>query len=110
MSTVPPKPKPGGLAFLIPVAIWIVFSVVATVLLVSNISRFNSIIDDFDRVRDGETATVALRGVPDGRTFDLLVAPTGERLRTVTSAELQAGLPVTLGPDGAVVLLVVPTP
>lgn len=60
MSTVPPKPKPGGLAFLIPVAIWLVFTVVATVLLVNGISRFGSIIDDFERVEEGETATVSL--------------------------------------------------
>lgn len=60
MSTVPPKPKPGGLAFLVPAVIWIVFSIVATVLLVNAISRQDDIIDDFVRVDDGEEATVTL--------------------------------------------------
>ncbi len=54
------------------------------------------------------TRTVALKGVPAGRRFDLLEAPSGRVLGRVTSAELQQGLPVSLPRDGATLLLVVP--
>lgn len=55
------------------------------------------------------TTNVALKGVPDGRVFELRAAPSGDVVGTATSAELQAGLPVTLAPDGATVLLVTAT-
>jgi hypothetical protein len=55
------------------------------------------------------TRTIALRAVPPGRTFTLRAAPGGEVVGTATSAQLRAGLPVTIDqPRGARVLLVEP--
>jgi hypothetical protein len=57
------------------------------------------------------TKTIALANVPPGRTFDLIQAPTGTKVGTATSAQLSAGIPVTLGQiDTASVLLIVPSP
>ena len=57
----------------------------------------------------GDTATVALRGVPDDMVFDLREAPTGTLVGQVTSAELQQGLPITLADKNAArVLLITP--
>jgi hypothetical protein len=57
-----------------------------------------------DRVR-----RVALRNVPAGRTFDLVEAPTSALWRTVTSAQLAAGIDIEVPErDGAKVLLVLP--
>ncbi|HZQ28699.1 MAG TPA: alpha-galactosidase [Acidimicrobiales bacterium] len=56
-----------------------------------------------------DTATVALRGVPADRTYDLVAAPSSEVVGTVTSAQLASGLDVTIpAPQGALVLLVEP--
>ena len=60
MSTVPQKPKPSGVAYLIPVGIWILFSIVAVLLLVMGISRVDDVVDDFARVDSGTSATVDL--------------------------------------------------
>ncbi|HEY7874641.1 MAG TPA: alpha-galactosidase [Actinomycetota bacterium] len=55
------------------------------------------------------SATVALRNVPRGRTFDLIEAPTGDLVGRVTSEQLIDGLEVTLAErDTARVLLIVP--
>jgi hypothetical protein len=54
------------------------------------------------------TVRVALRNVPDGRRFSLLVGPTGKLLRHTTSRELQNGLDVSLPTRGAQALLIVP--
>ena len=52
---------------------------------------------------------VALRNVPAGRTFNLIAAPTGEVVGTVTSAQLSAGINVEIpAQNGQRVLLVVP--
>ena len=55
------------------------------------------------------TVSVPLKGVPDGKVFDLYEAPTGTWVGQATSAELQQGLAVSV-PDksGAKVLLVRP--
>jgi len=52
---------------------------------------------------------IALENVPPGRTFELVSGPDGAAVGTVTSAELQAGIDVTI-PDvkGAQVLLIRP--
>ena len=42
------------------------------------------------------TTTVPMRGIPDGKVFDLYEAPTGALVGTATSAELQSGLTVDL--------------
>ena len=53
--------------------------------------------------------TVALRGVPDGKVFDLYDAPSGTLVGQATSEQLQAGLRVDVpDKDGAKVLLVQP--
>jgi hypothetical protein len=53
----------------------------------------------------------SLENVPPGRSFDLLRAPGGERVRTVTSAELSAGIDVSISEGGgAEVLGIVPSP
>lgn len=55
------------------------------------------------------TVTVPLQGVPDGRVFDLYLAPGGERVGSATSTELRAGLRVSLPErDTAQVLLIQP--
>jgi hypothetical protein len=55
------------------------------------------------------TKTIALQNVPPGRTFDLIEAPSGAVVGTVTSEQLTNGLPVTIpNSDGASVLLIVP--
>lgn len=62
MSAHLEKPKPGlAPAILIPLAIWVVFSVVATVFLVRGFQSYDDIIDDFARVESGQPATVDLR-------------------------------------------------
>jgi melibiase-like protein len=56
------------------------------------------------------TKSIALQNVPPGRTFDLVEAPTGTKVGTVTSAQLSNGITITLpNTDTAKVLLVVPT-
>jgi alpha-galactosidase len=56
------------------------------------------------------TRRIALKNVPPGRSFDLLRAPGGERVRTVTSAELSAGLDISISQGGgAEVLGIVPS-
>ena len=53
------------------------------------------------------TRRIALRNVPPGREFDLVRAPAGDVVGTATSAELAAGLEVTIGePDGARALVI----
>jgi hypothetical protein len=55
------------------------------------------------------TRSIALENVPPGRTFDLLEAPTGTKVGTVTSTDLSDGISVTLPQtDTAEVLLIVP--
>lgn len=62
MSSAPPqKPKPSLLALLIPLAIWIVFGIVAVAVAVVSISRADTIVDDFARVEPDTETTVALR-------------------------------------------------
>jgi hypothetical protein len=56
-----------------------------------------------------ETTRIALRNVPPGRSFDLFEAPTGAYAGTVTSADLEQGIDVSVpAPNGAKVLLVEP--
>jgi hypothetical protein len=54
------------------------------------------------------TKTIALRNVPPGRTFELVRAPDGAVVDTVTSAQLTAGIDVTLGPREARVYVIRP--
>jgi hypothetical protein len=55
------------------------------------------------------TASIPLRNVPEGMTFDLFEAPTGAKIGTVTSEQLTAGLEITIpSQDGARVLLIQP--
>jgi hypothetical protein len=63
----------------------------------------------FRQQAGADTVTVALRGVPDNRVFNLYAAPSGELVGQATSAQLQAG--ISLGvpdKDGVKVLLVQP--
>ncbi|HWL36189.1 MAG TPA: alpha-galactosidase [Frankiaceae bacterium] len=53
------------------------------------------------------TRTVPLVGVPVGRRFYVYAAPDGAYVATVTSAQLTAGLPVTLPEDGAAAYVIV---
>lgn len=63
----------------------------------------------FRQGSDDATKTVALENVPPDMTFDLLEAPTGNKVATVTSAQLTAGIPITLpNKDDSKVLLIVP--
>jgi hypothetical protein len=52
--------------------------------------------------------SIALRNVPRGRSFDLIEAPTGEHVGTVTSEQLLEGIDVQLAEGAARVLLIVP--
>ena len=55
------------------------------------------------------TKTISLRNVPTGMTFDLIEAPSGTKVGTVTSEQLTAGIEVTIpNVHGAKVLLIVP--
>ena len=62
----------------------------------------------FRQQAEADTTTVAMRNVVGNGTFELREAPTGAVVGTVSAAQLRAGLPVTLAPDGAKVLLVTP--
>jgi hypothetical protein len=63
----------------------------------------------FRQQDESATVTVPLRGIPDGRTFDVVAAPTGTVVGRYTSAQLRAGLPVSVASkDGAVALLIQP--
>ena len=56
-----------------------------------------------------DTQRIALENVPPGRSFDLFEAPTGGYVGTVTSADLERGIEVTVpAQNGAKVLLVEP--
>jgi hypothetical protein len=56
------------------------------------------------------TVTIALEQVPGGMTFRLIEAPTGELVGEFTSAQLDAGLEVTIpDEDGARVFVIQPT-
>jgi len=79
MSSTPAKPKPGGLAFLIPILIWIAFSIGAVVLAVQGVQRAEDTFDNFARLDvDRPSATLKVRvfdrdGEPvevDGRDGD----------------------------------------
>ena len=64
----------------------------------------------FRQDADAPSATVALKKVPLGKTFDLIEAPTGTVVASVTSAQLRDGLTIDLPEKRtAKVLLVVPT-
>ena len=64
----------------------------------------------FRQGSDDPTKTIALRNVPAGMTFDLLEAPTGEKVGTATSEQLAAGIDVTLPEKHtARVLVIVPS-
>lgn len=52
----------------------------------------------FRQESDSTTATVQLKNVPAGMTFDLFRAPTNEKIATVTSEQLSTGYAITL-PD-----------
>lgn len=60
MSAVLEKPKPGGLAFLLPVLLWIVTSVIAVVLLVQGVRSAEDTFDDFARIEPGQDTQVEL--------------------------------------------------
>jgi hypothetical protein len=62
------------------------------------------------RQQSGEgTKTIALRNVPPNTTFDLIQAPTGTKVDTVTSAELTRGIDITIPEvNGSRVLLIEP--
>lgn len=56
------------------------------------------------------TVRVSAHSIPDGMTFDLVVAPSGQVVGTATSAQLQDGLDVTIeAPHGHQVLLIQPS-
>jgi hypothetical protein len=64
----------------------------------------------FRQDSDAASAVVALKKVPLGKTFDLIEAPTGTKVGTVTSQQLRDGLTIDLPEKRtAKVLLVVPT-
>lgn len=60
MSTVPQKPKPSGVLYLVPAAIWVIFSIIAVVLLVMGFARSSDVVDNFARIDSGTQATVDL--------------------------------------------------
>lgn len=62
----------------------------------------------FRQLGGAETTTIALANVPEGKTFDLFEAPTGNLVGTVTSEQLTAGIDVTLGSNEAKVLVIRP--
>jgi hypothetical protein len=63
----------------------------------------------FRQGADDATKTIALRNVPAGMTFDLIEAPSGNKVGTATSEELTTGLDITLPEKhSAKVLLIVP--
>ncbi|HEX8083156.1 MAG TPA: alpha-galactosidase [Solirubrobacteraceae bacterium] len=65
----------------------------------------------FRQQSDAGSRTIALRNVPDGRTFVLTSAPDGAWLGTVTSAQLRAGIHVEIpAKDGAKVIAIRPAP
>jgi hypothetical protein len=88
--------KPGGAAFLIPVAIFLAGIVIGVFLIVWGIRRADQIVDDFDRVGVGQSATLALEegsyriwlegdGVSDSSEFvegNIVSADDGEPLTT----------------------------
>lgn len=57
-----------------------------------------------------DAVSVPLRNVRGDGAFDLLEAPSGAVVGTVTADELRAGLPIALPANGARVLLIVPRP
>ena len=57
---------------------------------------------------DEATKRIALRNIPPGMSFDLLQAPDGIRVGTVTSAQLTEGIEVALSKRGAQVLVIRP--
>ena len=65
----------------------------------------------FRQGADQSTRRIALRNVPPGLRFDLLEAPSGDRVARVTSAELRGGIDVQIAEKGlARVLVIVPAP
>jgi hypothetical protein len=52
-----PRVKPGGLAFLIPLAIFVLGIVIGVLLIIWGVGRAEQIVEDFDRVAVGESAT-----------------------------------------------------
>lgn len=94
MSTVPQKPKPGGLAFLFPILLWIVTSIVAVVILVLSFGRVDGVVDDYQRTPVGGSGTVTLDA---GEQRIFLERPGADEDIFATS-----GITVTVtGPDGA---------
>ena len=62
----------------------------------------------FRQDSDEATQRVALKNVPEGRTFDLFAGPDERPLGTFTSEQLTNGLDITLPERGAEVLLILP--
>ena len=63
----------------------------------------------FRQESEEQTQTIALKNVPEGRSFDLFTAPDMAPLGTVTSADLTNGLEITLPEKNtAEVVLIVP--
>jgi hypothetical protein len=88
--------KPGGLAFLVPLAIFVLGIVVGVLLIIWGVNRAEGIVEDFDRVSVGDSATFALEegsyriwlegeGVADSFEFvegSIVESDTGEPLAT----------------------------
>lgn len=93
MSATLEKPKPGlALALLLPLAIWIAFSVVAVVLFFMAFQRAEDVADDLARVPAGEAAEVDLASAGDYRIWL-------ERPGASEEFALSATAEIT-GPDG----------
>lgn len=98
VSTVPTKPKPSGLLYLLPLAIWIGFSIVAVVLGVRGFAGYERTIDDFARIDSGSTATVDLKSSGGYRVWLERPGLDDDSLRPSTTVTVTAagGAPVTV--------------
>lgn len=93
MSATLEKPKPGlAAAILIPLFIWIVFSIAAVVVLVLGIQRAEEIDDELARIPAGEPSQVELTEAGDYRIW--LDCPDGNDYGTVSATG------TITGPDG----------
>ena len=98
MSIEPQKPKPSGLAYLVPVVLWILFSMAAVGIAVRGVQQSGDIVDGFARFDSGDTATVDLKSSGGYRVWLERPGVDGELSPEVTVTVTKDGEDVAVSP------------
>jgi len=91
MSALGVKPSPSGVTYIIPAAIWALFSIAAVVIGIQQGAQYGSIIDDFARIESGRTETVELSSTGGYRVWLERPGVDSETLRPPTTVTVMRG-------------------